>query len=588
MPSALDWKSSIRMYALATFLCAVVFALVFQPWNARLSVPFSYSNGGDVHFHLMLFKTIQETGWYLVNPHLGAPGVMDLHDFPYIETGMVLLGRFLAIFTSDTSAIANVYLVLTFLLVLWSALYVLRALGVSDSIAVTTSLLYAFAPYHVWRAATHPHLSSYYSVPLAVLVALWLSRGEPILVGQGARRWPVLVTCIVIALNGPYYGAFGLYLLGVGGLIGWLRRPDWKRAINALVPVVLIVILLAAQLVPFWLYWQKNGSNPIASFRPTNSTRLLGLRFYHLLKPVTGHRLPWLNDPNLEKQREQVGNVLSLYDDTYNETVITAPLGVVAGIGFVVLLFVCVAWPIRIPFVRRAARLRDMAGLNLAVLLMAQSGGLGELIVLYITTKIRAYNRMSIVIAFLGLSALAVLAQQCVSRRWGDRWLPIVLGIVVVLALFDQVPPAALPDHARDAAMFDSDREFVGRIEAALPPESQVFQLPPNSFPEFGIHFEMPDYSLFRGYLHSTRLRWSFGAIRGRATEQWQSSLAPLPPSALVRRLREAGFAGIYVNRRGHQGRGAALEREFSREMGPPLAVSRDGQLSFFVIRPKE
>ena len=136
--------------------------------------------------------------------------------------------------------------------------------------------------------------------------------------------------------------------------------------------------------------------------------------------------------------------------------------------------------------------------------------------------------------------------------------------------------------------MFESDREFIGRIEASLPPDSQIFQLPPNSFPEFGIHFEMPDYSLFRGYLHSTRLRWSFGAIRGRATERWQSSLAPLPAPALVERLREAGFAGIYVNRRGHQGRGVALERELTRELGSTLVVSRDGQLSFFVIRPKK
>jgi phosphoglycerol transferase len=494
----------------------------------------------------------------------------------------------LAVFSNDTAAIANVFCTLTFLLVLWSALYVLRELGISDSIAVATSLLYAFAPYHIWRAATHPHLSSYYSVPLAVLVALWLSRGEPIVLGRGARWRPVLVTCVLIALGGPYYGAFGLYLLGVGGLIGWLRRPGWRRAIEGLLPVGLIVVLLAVQLVPFWLYWHKNGPNPIASFRPTNSARLLGLRFYQLLKPVTGHRLPWFNDANLEKQREQVGNVLSLYDDTYNEAVITAPLGAVAGIGFVVLLAVCLAWPIRIPFVRRAARLRDLAGLNLAVLFLAQSGGLGELISLNITTKIRAYNRMSIVIAFLSLTALAVLAQQCRSRRWGGRSLPIVLGFVVVLALLDQVPPAALPDHARDAAMFDSDREFVDRIEAALPADSQIFQLPPNSFPEFGIHFEMPDYSLFRGYLQSTRLRWSFGTVRGRATEQWQSRLAPLPPAALVGRLREAGFAGIYVNRRGHQGRAAALEREFARELGPPFAVSRDGQLSFFVIRPNE
>ncbi len=588
MPPTLAWKTTLQTFALATFLGAAVFALVFQPWSARLSVPFSYSNGGDAHFHLTLLKTICETGWYLVNPNLGAPGVMDLHDFPCIETGMVLLGRLLAVFSKDPFIIANVYFAMAFVLILWSALYVLRALGVSDSIAVATSLLYAFAPYHVWHGATHPHLSSYYSIPLAVLVALWLSRGEPVLVGQGARRLPSLVACVLISLGGPYYGAFGLYLLAVGGLIGWLRRPDWGRAIDALLPVGLIGFLLAAQLVPHWLYWYRNGANPVASFRPVDSVRLLGLRFYHLLKPVTGHRLPWLRDPNLEQLRERVGNVLHLYDDTYNEAVITAPLGVVAGVGFVVLLIVSVARPIRIPFMQRVTWLRDLAGLNLAALLLVQSGGLGELIALNLTTKIRAYNRMSIVIAFLSLSTLAVLAQECRSRRWGGRWFPIVLGLVVVLGLSDQIPPGALPDHARDAAMFESDREFVGLIEAALPPDSQIFQLPPNSFPEFGIHFEMPDYSLFRGYLHSKRLRWSFGALRGRATERWQSSLAPLPAPALVDRLREAGFAGIYVNRRGHQGRGVTLERELTRELGSPLVVSRDGWLSFFVIRSQK
>jgi phosphoglycerol transferase len=587
MSPTLAWKTALRTYALATLLGAVVFALVFQPWNARLSVPFSYSNGGDVHFHLMLFKTIRETGWYLVNPNLGAPGVMDLHDFPYVETGMVLLGRVLAVFSKDPVVIANVFFALTFLLILWSALYALRALGVSDSIAVAASLLYAFAPYHIWRGATHPHLSSYYSIPMAILVGLWLSRGEPVLVGRGARRLPGLVACVLIALGGPYYGAFGLYLLAVGGVIGWLRRPNFRRAIGALLPVGLIALLLAAQLVPFLLYWHRNGANPAASFRSTGAVRLLGLRLSHLLKPVTGHRLPWLRHPELERQRERVGNVLHLFDDTYNETVITAPLGVVASIGFVALVSVSLAWPIRIPLIRRAARLRDLAGLNLAALLLAQSGGLGELIGLNLTTKLRAYNRMSIVIAFLSLAALAVLAQEWRSRRRGGRGFPIVLGFVVVLGLLDQVPPGALPDHARDAAMFESDREFVGRIEAALPPGSRVFQLPPNSFPEFGIHFEMPDYSLFRGYLHSARLRWSFGALRGRETERWQSSLAPLATPPLVGRLREAGFAGIYVNRRGHQGRGWALEQELTRELGPPVVVSRDGQLSFFAIHPE-
>jgi phosphoglycerol transferase len=587
MPATLAWKSMLRTYGLATLLGAAVFALAFQPWNARRDVPFSYSNGGDVHFHLMLFKTIVETGWYTVNPNLGAPGVMNLHDFPYIETGMVLLARLLAVFCHDPFIIANLYFALTYLIIIWIALYVLRALAVSDSIAVAASLLYAFAPYHIWRGATHPHLSSYFCVPLAVLAALWLARGEPLLLGPRARRLPVLFTCILIALGGPYYGAFGLYLLAVGGLIGWLRRPGFRRAIDPLLPIGLIGLLLAAQMVPFWLYWYRYGANPAASHRLSGSAQILGMRLYHLFKPVAGHRLPWLADSNLALLQERAGNILHVYTYTLNETAITAPLGLVAAVGFALLLLVAVAWPIRRPVVRRAHWLKDLAGLNLAALLLAQSGGLGELIARYLSPRLRAYNRMSIVIAFLSLSALAVLAQEFQSRRWASRWLPMVVAFVLVLGLLDQIPPAALPDYSRDAAMFNSDRAFVGRVEAAVPPGSQIFQLPPNSFPEFGMHFEMPDYSLFRGYLHSTRLRWSFGAVRGRAAQEWQSRLAPLPVPALVQALRKAGFAGIYVNRRGHRGRAAALERELRRELGSVPLISTDGQLSFFQILPK-
>ena len=589
-----SWKTSLRVYSLATLLGLVVLVLAFRLWEADLTVPFNYSNGGDVHFHLMLFKTIGETGWFLVNPQLGAPGVMDLHDFPYIETGMALLVKGMTAFTDDPFLIANLYVLATFLFVLWASLYALRQLGASEAVALTASLLFAFAPYHLWRGATHPHLSSYFSVPLAVLVALWLCQGEPLLVersrggpwraGPRGRVVAALVTAALIALGGPYYGLFGTYLLATGGLIGWLRRPTRARALNAALLVGLIVACFAAQLVPFWLYWQRHGANPVASFRPVNAVLLLGLRFRYLLRPVAGHRLSWLVDPNLEKLQARVGNVLHLYDETYNEASLTAPLGLVAGLGFLTLLVVVLAWPIRA--FRGVPWLKDLAALNLAALFLAQSGGLGELIALNLTTKIRAYNRMSIVIAFLALAGLAMLATRWRARRPSGRWFPFVLGLVLVLGLLDQVPPAALPDYRRDAAQFRSDREFVGRIEAAVPPGSMIFQLPPNSFPEFGIHIEMPDYSLFRGYLHSSHLQWSYGALRGREVERWQSRLAPLPVPELVDELRAANFAGLYVNRRGHARRAEVLEQELTRALGGPLFVSRDGQLSFFRLAP--
>ena len=109
-----------------------------------------------------------------------------------------------------------------------------------------------------------------------------------------------------------------------------------------------------------------------------------------------------------------------------------------------------------------------------------------------------------------------------------------------------------------------------------------IFQLPPNSFPEFGRHFQMYDYSHFRCYLHSHRLRWSYGALRGREVESWQSQLAPLPPDALVDKLVAAGFAGIYLDRKGHEAGGEPLVRSLLKKLPQEPIRNGDGSLLFF------
>jgi phosphoglycerol transferase len=77
-------------------------------------------------------------------------------------------------------------------------------------------------------------------------------------------------------------------------------------------------------------------------------------------------------------------------------------------------------------------------------------------------------------------------------------------------------------------------------------------------------------------------LHWSYGAIRGREVEKWQSSLAPLPPRELVAQLKDKGFAGLYINRRGHVNNAAALERDLERLLRQKPLVSADRELSFF------
>ena len=216
----------------------------------------------------------------------------------------------------------------------------------------------------------------------------------------------------------------------------------------------------------------------------------------------------------------------------------------IGSLGFLALVGIGIAAPCALT--RRTPTLGDLGQLNLASLLLALLGGFGELIAVYATVTIRCYNRISIFIGFFALAALALLvsrgkpetereaAPEPRRMRWG--WLA-GLWAVTVVGLLDQIPPVLCPDHGRDAAAFQSDHEFVARIEMELPPDSMIFQLPQNSFPEYGRHFKMYDYSLFRGYLHSRRLRWSYGAravARLQSTGAWlcstrQSWLTPWP-----------------------------------------------------------
>ena len=96
-------------------------------------------------------------------------------------------------------------------------------------------------------------------------------------------------------------------------------------------------------------------------------------------------------------------------------------------------------------------------------------------------------------------------------------------------------------------------------------------------FPEGGGLNRMNNYDLARGYLHSEKLRWSYGAMKGEAGDAWQQVITSLSVGDMVQALIGAGFAGIYLDRFGYADNGAQIERELSRVLseGPLVASAR-------------
>src|SRR5205814_2219326 len=130
---------------------------------------------------------------------------------------LVLL-RVLGALTGDPAATVNLLFVLSFPLVAVAALLVLRRLRVSALPAAVGALLYAFLPYHFYRGENHLFLSGYYTVPLAVYLALGLLDGRAD--DHRSRRQMLLrfAGCVLVGSGGAYYTPLSALLIAVAAV----------------------------------------------------------------------------------------------------------------------------------------------------------------------------------------------------------------------------------------------------------------------------------------------------------------------------------------------------------------------------------
>src|SRR5471032_1407338 len=96
----------------------------------------------------------------------------------------------------------------------------------------------------------------------------------------------------------------------------------------------------------------------------------------------------------------------------------TASLGFVGSIGFIALLLSFLA-----PQIRQDERFFVLASITLALLLFCSIGGFSSLFALFITPMIRAWNRVSVFIAFTSIAATLLMVEQLLARDWAKRYL---------------------------------------------------------------------------------------------------------------------------------------------------------------------
>jgi phosphoglycerol transferase len=188
---------------------------------------------------------------------------------------------------------------------------------------------------------------------------------------------------------------------------------------------------------------------------------------------------------------------------------------------------------------------------------------------------------MSFFIAAFSLLIVGYGVEQITAR---SKSTAIVWAVLVVLGLLDQTTSSFVPKYADIKADFESDRDFVHQIEATMPDQAMIYQLPLVDFPEHPVEQQMPDYQLFRGYLHSTELRWSYGAMKGREIEEWNKKLESLLAGQKIAVIRREGFSGLYIDTFGFP-KGDPIVQNFQALLKRAPIISRNGRLAFFSLR---
>lgn len=537
-------------WILLLLIVALLWCTAYNRWTANAwKTPITYT--GDAWAAMGIAKAFASGEVKSILPKypasLGAPFVADWNDYPPAEGLFAwygLLARLFGIFTGSNLTVLSAHL-----LAAGSFYAVARMLGYQRMLSVAGAVLFSMSRFAFARNLSHLGPLFYWHVPLGLIVAWWCGGSRPLL----NDRKKILLCIGVAVLHGiqdPYYSGIFLQFLVLASLLCFIRREQWSKI---MFPLFLAVLVLATHvLMTVDLFYAKliNGANTEAFVRTYAGLELYALKPLELFLPFP-HRFQPLYDwihKVYYTQAYFLGEIGSSY------------LGII-GIGALGAL----GWSTVNAAINRGSSSVPLHFWGvLWILFYSVVGGLNGFIGLFGIIVFRATNRYSIVI--LALTLLFLLRQLTVfTRRW--HWLAVaaLAGTVTLIGLWDQTPRSpSSGDISRIRDLVLLDGKIVSSLETKLPARAMIFQLPVTGFPEVPPILEMQDYEHFRPYLQSRSLRFSYGSVKGRTRERWQSEAVQFGAARLVSILESYGFSAILINKKAYEARGASLLSELA------------------------
>lgn len=558
--------------------CAVILlitvGLVIIYHSYRWGYPIAYAGGDETGIYALV-KTIIRDGTTLVNPMEGGATGADMFDYPYSDKASFLLVRLIGIFAKNPYTVATLFYFLNYYLAGLAAAYVSRKLRINRMLTIAVGVLYAFSPFISGRFA-HLWLTSYFTMPFACLMAVWIIEGKVFVEGVPLRQsrtfWKMALICYGCAFTGLYYAFFTCALLAAAMVIRCFAEKE-RKFTRICYPTILIgftVIGVLTNVIPNAVYWYICGSNPVSelSMRSGAETEIFGLKMTTMLLPRIWHRIG------------RLWGITQHYLGTYplNNENSTATLGFGGAFGFVssMVMLLC-----------GRRKYRTISSLNMSMFLIGTIGGLGAFLSVFINIPMRCYNRISLVILFLSLVTTAMVIEEFSNKR-KKFVLPILCVMLLAGGFYDQTYDWKMPDMTG----YERIHDMIDRVEAVMEPGDSIFELPYDDWPSTGI--PGGGYLLHLGYVESEDLHWSYGAMQGRAEANWQKETAGEPVKEMIKDLREAGYDGIwlytnlYTRKTGNEEETIRIIQDLKDELSQEPMVSEDGEVYFWTIKEEK
>lgn len=554
-----------------------------------LGYPFAYH--GDlmqVYMHIKLIITGDFPFYtYPSSDFMALPFGFNGADFPFPAATNILFIKFLSLFSSNIFAIANIYIVLSYFMIANSMFFVLNRLRVDNYLAIAVSLLYTLVPFHYLRIE-HFWFTNYFLLPITIYYLLLLWRSKPLFfikkfnekkyrLDVSFRNVTIVFVLIVFSVWNFYYTFFFVIFAFAVTISALYYRRTVYHLFSGLLMIFIVTAPFVVNLIPYMNYQSDNGKNVQVALRGADDSERYGLKIVQMLLPVDSH-----NSTLLSKIKKDYSDAPLINENR------TATLGLFGSIGFIVMT-ICMLLRERL-----FSTIKKLSIIAYSGIIVATIGGYSSLFALLVAPQIRGYNRISIYIATLALIVFALLINYLI-KRYSPGIVPkliasLILSLIILrIGIYDQAPSyMSFGNYKKYIDAFQSDKLFIQDIENRISREDdkRVFQLPYMSYPEHPTIYGVSSYAQSAGYLLSSKIKWSYGAVKGRESDRWIRELVKKPIKEQVKILKSSGFSGIYIDRRGYKDSAKLLEEDLSKILNIDPLVSKDDTKSFFKIKP--